>query len=184
MTKYNFLNELERQLAKLPEEDRREIMQDYEEHFEFAVEAGKSDEEVIASLGSPEKIAKEVAADYHVELARETKAVSNALRAVFAVGGLGFFNLLFVLAPAMTIGAFIFAIGLAGIVFLASPILLLLFSAVGLQSFTWFEFFMSLTASGVGIFMSIATYYMTNWAINLTTRYLAFNLRVVKGDQA
>ena len=184
MTKYNFLNELERRLAKLPEEDRKEIIRDYEEHFEFALEAGKSEEAVIASLGSPEKIAKEVAADYHVELARETNNISSIVRAVLAVGGLGFLNLVFVLGPAIAVGAVIFAFTVSGAALAVSPVLLLVFSAVGLQSFTWFDFFMSLTASGIGIFMSIAAYYMTKWAIGLTTRYLAFNLRVVRGDKS
>jgi len=185
MTKYNFLNELERRLARLPEEDRKEIMQDYEEHFEFAVEAGKSDEEIIATLGTPEKIAKEVTADYHVELAtRERSNVSQAFRAIFAVGGLGFLNIVIVLAPALTVATLIFTIGLVGVVLIASPLLFLLFSAIGLQSFSWFELFSALTASGFGIFLSIGAYYMTKWAINLTIRYLAFNLRVLKGDKA
>ena len=184
MTKYNFLNELERKLVKIPEEDKREIMRDYEEHFENALAAGKSDDQIIASLGSPEKIAKEVAADYHVELARENQDVSSVFRAVFAVGALGFFNLIFVLGPAIAVGAVIFALGVAGIALVASPILLLFFSAVGLQSFSWFELFSSLAASGIGIFLSIGAYYMTLWAIYLATRYLTFNLRVIKGDKS
>ena len=183
MTKYNFLHELERWLSKLPVEDKKEIMQDYEEHFEFALEAGKSDEEVIASLGSPEKIARELLADYHVELARETKGFANALRALFAVAGLGFFNLVFVLTPAIMIGSVIFAIGFSGIMFIAIPILLLFLNIVGLQAFTWFEFFMSLAIGGVGILLSIVGYYMAKWAISWTIRYLVFNLRIVKGDK-
>ena len=184
MTKYNFLNELERQLGKLPEEDKREIMHDYEEHFEFATEAGKSDEEIIVALGTPEKIAKEVAADYHIELAKETRNVSSVFRAILAVCGLGFLNLVFVLGPAIGIGAAIFGFTISGITLAISPVLLLVVSGIGLQSFSWFDFFMSLIASGIGIFMSIAAYYITKWAIGLITRYLAFNLRVVKGDKA
>ncbi|MCL2559603.1 MAG: DUF1700 domain-containing protein [Turicibacter sp.] len=183
MTKYNFLNELERRLAKLPEEDRVEILRDYEEHFESAQEAGRSDAEVMASLGSPEKIAKEVAAEHHIEFARETSDVSSVFRAVFAVGALGFFNLIFVLAPALAVGSVIFAIGVSGVAFVASPILLLVFSAVGLQTFTWLEFFTSIAMSGVGVFLTIATYYLTRWAIKLTTSYLAMNLRLVRGGR-
>jgi len=184
MTKYNFLNELERRLGKLPESDRREIMADYEEHFANANEAGKSDEEAIATLGSPEKIAKEVVADYHIEVAQETKNVSNAFRAIFAVGGLGFLNLVFVLGPAIGVAGVIFAFGISGVALVLSPVLVVLFGAIGLQSLTGFDFFMSLAASGIGIFMSMAAYYMTKGAIHLTIRYLAFNLRVIKGDKS
>lgn len=183
MTKYNFLNELDRRLAKLPEADKKDIMRDYEEHFESASEVGKSDDEIIATLDSVEKIAKEVAADYHVEIAQEKSDVSSVFRAVFAVGGLGFLNLVFVLGPAIAVGAIIFALGISGIAFIASPILFLFFSGIGLQPFTWFELFSTLLACGIGIFMSIGTYYVTKWAIKITTRYLAFNLRVVRGDK-
>lgn len=186
MTKYSFLDELGRLLAKLPKDDRREVMQDYEEHFAFAIEAGKSDEEVIASLGSPEQIAKEVIADYHVELARSSKRVkdiSNAVRAVFAAGGLGFLNLVFVLGPAIAIGGVILALGIAGAMSVASPILLLIASGTSLQAFYWFDFFGSLTFAGFGIFISIAAYYITKWMVKLMTRYLAFNLRMIKGEK-
>ena len=186
MTKNHFLNELDRLLAKLPEDERRDILRDYDEHFANAQEVGKTDEAIIDSLGSPEKIAKELAAEYHVELARASgnlSDASSAVRAVVAAGGLGFFNLVFVLGPAMAVVATIFAIGLAGVAFVASPILLLVFTALRLQTFHWFDFFSSLTLAGIGIFVSIAAYYMSKWTVQLTTRYLAFNLRIIKGDK-
>ena len=60
MTKYQFLNELDQLLHTLPEKERKEIMEDYEEHFAFAKRAEKSDSEVIAIVGTPAEIASEL----------------------------------------------------------------------------------------------------------------------------
>ena len=184
MTKYNFLKELERRLSKLPESERQEILQDYEEHFTFAEEAGKSDSDVIKTLGNPAQIAKEMTADYHMEQVSEATTVSNVFSAVFAVGALGFFSLVFILGPAIAIFATIFALGVASLALVASPILLLMFSGIGLQSFTWFDFFASLTAAGMGIFMTMGTYYLIQWSTKLTAHYLAFSRRMMKGGKA
>ena len=179
MTKHNFLNELERRLDNLSEADRKEIMQDYEEHFTFASKAGKSDEEVVASLGTPEKIASEMMTDYRIEPKDKTEGV----RMVFAVGALIFFNLVFVFGLAMSIYVSIFGFIFSSLMFVATPVLLLIFSAVGLQPFTWFEFFSSLVLSGIGIFMSIAMYYITKWVFKLTSRYWELNLRIIRGGK-
>ena len=60
MTKYQFLNELDQLLHTLSEAERREILEDYEEHFAFAKRAEKSDKEVIALVGTPAEIAQEI----------------------------------------------------------------------------------------------------------------------------
>jgi len=60
MTKYSFLNELDQLLSGLNADERREILEDYEEHFAFAKRADKSDAEVIELVGTPAEIAKEV----------------------------------------------------------------------------------------------------------------------------
>ena len=65
MAKNNFLKELSKLLKKLPEEERIDILQDYEDHFAFGLEEGKTEEEIVKSLGSPSQIAKEILANYH-----------------------------------------------------------------------------------------------------------------------
>jgi len=183
MTKYNFLSELERRLSKLPESERQEILQDYEEHFAFAEEAGKSESDVINMFGSPAQIAKEMTADYHIEQVKETNDVSHVFSAIFAVGALGFFNLVFVLGPAIGTFAILFALSVTSLSLIASPILLLLVNVVGLQAFTWFDLFSAIAAAGIGIFMAMGMYYVVQLAIKITVRYLAFNLRMIKGGR-
>lgn len=60
MTKYSFLNELDELLSGLDVDERREILEDYEEHFAFAKRADKSDAEIIELVGTPASIASEI----------------------------------------------------------------------------------------------------------------------------
>ena len=58
MTKYEYLAELERLLAALPEQERRDAMNYYEEYF---VSAGPEKEaEAIRELGTPQQAAQKI----------------------------------------------------------------------------------------------------------------------------
>lgn len=60
MTKYEYLSQLKNKLQGFDEEVVEEIMQDYEEHFNLGYAQHKSDEEIIASLGSIDELVKEM----------------------------------------------------------------------------------------------------------------------------
>src|SRR5699024_924262 len=97
--KEQFLRSLDKSLKGLSSDERRDIMHDFEEHFAFGIEEGKTEKEIATSLGSPDKIAKELLAAYHLEKVETTATTGNMIRAVWAVIGLGFFNLVIVLGP-------------------------------------------------------------------------------------
>lgn len=58
MNKNDFIDILEKNLLRLPKTDRDDILSDYEAHFALGAEAGKSEEEVSASLGDPNELAQ------------------------------------------------------------------------------------------------------------------------------
>ena len=60
MTKKEYMDLLSRALLHVEPEVARDIMEDYEAHFERAKESGRSDEEVIAELGSIEEFTEEL----------------------------------------------------------------------------------------------------------------------------
>lgn len=62
MSKDNYLERLDRLLSSLPYNERREVMYDYEEHFKEELKEGISEEDIINSLGTPEKIASQFVA--------------------------------------------------------------------------------------------------------------------------
>jgi len=182
MTKEQFMRDLDKRLSAMPKAEREDILQDYQEHFQFGAEAGKSDAQIIAGLGYPNQIARELLADFRIEQAVKSSSGTNLLRAIFAVGGLGFLNLVFVLGPAM--GIFGVLVGLWGTVlaFVVSPVLLLVFAGIGLQNFYWHDFFMSLSLAGLGILIGLVSWYVTVFFKRITLKYLKWNLKIIKGE--
>lgn len=63
MTKLEFLLALSEQLSALPKTDRDERLKFYSEMIEDRAEDGLSEEEAVATLGSPDEIAAELAVE-------------------------------------------------------------------------------------------------------------------------
>lgn len=59
MKKEEFIDLLRFYLHKLPNSVINDILSDYQEHFQIAMNQGKSEEEICQELGSPKQIAKE-----------------------------------------------------------------------------------------------------------------------------
>lgn len=59
MNKEEFLKDLERHLGGFSEEEKKEILYDYEEHFRIGFENGKTETELIEELGDPLSIANQ-----------------------------------------------------------------------------------------------------------------------------
>ncbi|HLR02216.1 MAG TPA: DUF1700 domain-containing protein [Virgibacillus sp.] len=181
MNEEQFLTELEHSLKKVPKEERHDMLRDYEEHFALAKEEGKSEEHIAGALGSPQKIAKELLATYHLEKAKSDTTTGNILRAVWAGIGIGFFNLVIVLGPFVGIAAIIISGWIVGVTFVASPLLALVDNVVFSDSFEWFTIFLSLALCGIGIFIANGMYYLTRFMSRGLIRYLKFNVSLVKG---
>ncbi|MFC5602321.1 DUF4097 family beta strand repeat-containing protein [Sporosarcina koreensis] len=67
MTENQFINELENALKRLPADERNDILQDIREYFSNGRDDGKTEIEIAASLGSPQKIATELLDAYPFE---------------------------------------------------------------------------------------------------------------------
>lgn len=181
MTKDQFLKQLDKALKKLTAEEHQDILQDYREHFTIGVEEGKTEEEIAASLGSPTQIAKELLALYHLEKVELTATAGNILRATYAVVGLGFFNLVFVLGLFVALTGLIVAGWFTGISLILSPLLVLIDAIIHPGTFQFFFLFFSIMLCGIGIFIIIGMYFATKAAAKGFIRYLKFNVKIVKG---
>lgn len=181
MNKEQFLTKLNVSLKRLSSEERQDILQDFEEHFAIGLEEGKTEEQISDSLGSPNQIAKELLVSYHLERVESTVTTGNIFLAVWAVAGLGFFNLLIVLGPFIALVAVTLAGWVTGIAFIASPLLVLLNIVIHPATFELFNLFFSILLSGLGFFIAIGMFYATRTLINGFVRYLQFNAKLVKG---
>lgn len=169
MTKKEFMQRL-KQL--LPEKDKRDILLDYEEHFLSGLTEGKTEEEIVAELGTPEEVAREYG------YAEKDSLKGNALAGV----GLIFLDILIVIGPLVGLAITWLLLWLIPIVLLIIALTLIVVSFVALPVILpWY-----LTATlGVAllafsVLFGIGMYYLSKgcgialkWYYNLHVR--AFN---------
>ncbi|KRF50140.1 hypothetical protein ASG97_15825 [Bacillus sp. Soil745] len=179
MNKEQFLKQLNASLTRLSLEEREDILQDYEEYFEIGMEEGKSEQEISKSLGNPKQISKELMATYHLGQVEQTTSAGNVMRAVWAVIGLGFFNLVIVLGPFIALIGVVIAGWVSAIAFVLAP-LGALFNLV-LGNFQLFDLFFALGLCGIGIFIAMGMFVATSALTKGFIRYLKFNASLVKG---
>jgi uncharacterized membrane protein len=181
LTKEQFLKQLDSSLNRLPKSERQDILQDYQEHFDIGLEEGKTEEQISASLGSPNQIAKELLATYHFEKVEAVATSGNIFRAVWAAIGLGFFNLVIVLGPFVALLGVIFAGWATGVAFICSPLLVLINTVMNPGTFKLFDMFCSIALCGMGLFIAIGMFFVTKMIKNGFVSYLKFNALLVKG---
>lgn len=66
MTKTEFLNLLEQRLMMLNDNERTDLLSEYEQHIEMKMQSGLSEEEAIADFGDPEELIRELLEAYHL----------------------------------------------------------------------------------------------------------------------
>jgi uncharacterized membrane protein len=181
MNKKEFLSDLERHLRKLPKDEKEDILQDYAEYFSIGLAEGKTESQIVKSLGSPKQLSKELLADYHIVKMEATSSTRNMFRAVWAVIGLGFVNLVIVLGPFLALLTLLGAGWICGITGILSPLLVFVSAIANPGTFEWFDIFFSIALCGIGLFISIGMYYATSGVKNGFLRYLKYNVSIVKG---
>jgi len=179
--KDQFLFRLKKALKSFPVEEQNDILNDYEEYFSNGVKDGKTEEEIAASLGSPEQLGKELTAMHHVENVEGRNTTSNFFRALWAVIGLGFFNLVIVLGPFLALASIIIAGWIVSITFVLAPVGVLINTVLYPEIFAAYNMFFSIGLTGLGLLIGISMYYVTIWMKNKFIQYFKFNVRMVKG---
>ncbi|TPB75243.1 hypothetical protein DIJ63_13465 [Burkholderia pseudomallei] len=121
-----FIQRLRQALGSLPKRDVDEIVADYREYIGDALSAGRTEEDGIAALGEPEKLARELKAQANFRQWEERRSFGNLMRVVGSIAGLGLLHLV-LLVPfllymlVLTLGYVFFgALTVAGLVTLVA----------------------------------------------------------------
>lgn len=197
MNKWEYLEKLDELLKDLPEEDREDILSDYEEHFQIGLENGRTEEELSGALGDPKTVAKQVKAEYMISKAEDKPSAGRMMEAILAAAGLGLFNMIFVAVPALGFAAILvtlFVVGLAvvftGILAIFSPLLNVIFpNYVHLPVSKGIFGTLIMIGGGMGLTVLgtvwvVIMAYVSKWFYDLAIRYLKLNLRIIKGRDA
>lgn len=175
----------------LPQEELDDILFDYSEHFTIGKANGKTDGELWSSLGSPEDIAREIRVMHLVKKAEDVRSCKNIFHAAIATLGLGFFNLVFVLAPFILLVVMLLVIFLIGVCFaIIGPVAFVysVLQLLGIPSFAiWISplagLFISIGMTTFGLLMIIGDYYLARFFYHAGIQYLKWNISVITGTE-
>lgn len=120
-------------------------------------------------------------ATYYLEKVDNVSTTGNILRAVWAVIGLGFFNLVIVLGPFIALVSVLLTGWVLAVSFIATPLMVIVNLAVYPDSFQYFDLFFSIALAGLGLLIAIGMVYATRFVSNGFVRYLNYNVKLVKG---
>jgi uncharacterized membrane protein len=97
MTRNEFITRLRQGLVGLDPDYIRDVMGDYQTHFDDGQASGRSEEEIAAALGDPGRLARELRAEAGFKAWEERKTPGNLAGAVLALMGLATVDVMFLL---------------------------------------------------------------------------------------
>ena len=130
MTRAEFIAQLRRALAGMAPKEIDDIIADYGAHFDEGMAAGRSEPEVAAALGDPQRLARELRAEAGLRRWETQRTPTALIGAVVSLGGMLALDI-FILLPvlfgfgvfAFVMGILLFAGGVAGLGLLLSGLL-------------------------------------------------------------
>lgn len=189
LDKTQFLDELALKLSGLGQEERQEILADYMEHFAAGAASGKSEQEIVFDLGSPDEIARDILAERGEISAGEApyyvpRPVVRKKRGVAGKTGL----FLAMLIPNLVVYSLLLSfwgvvVGLAGstLGFFLTPFGFVL-DAVLNQNFELYKLFGTIAVVGLGFIFFVLTIWLAKAMVTASIAYTKFNIHLMKGE--
>lgn len=181
MTKTAYMDKLKAYLHSLPSDELEDILSDYDEHFEVGLSKGKTAEEISKELGDPYDISRNYI-NSNNNIVKHTGDNNNRglLIAILLVA----FNLIVVLGPYISIVGLLIGMYISGISFIFGGIALMFgnaFNFIGIISqphiLTSLGFGIGL--SSLGVLTIILGIYLSRLLIDLTKKYIGWNIEIV-----
>lgn len=193
MTKTAYLYELEKHLKRLEPNTIKDILYDYEEHFMIGQEAGKTENEIAASLGSPKMVASQYRYEQAIDHAEKTKRPWHLINAIIVGIGLGFFNLIFVLGIYIGMIGVLIALFASGIALTVAGVSMMI-QSVSPIIFSWLSLPFSISGilsrvmiaslglgfTALGILCSLGLIYLGEKVAKGTVKYLKANITLIQ----
>lgn len=190
MNKAQFLARLNEQLQVMPVKERNELIEDYVSHFEFGMQEGKTEEDIVKELGKPEELALDAINEYErTELLDSNagkvskKSSPKTARTIFSIIGLFLLNFVCAVVPLfLSVWATWVSLFLAFAIAVLSP----LAAIVDFTMYSYFsagKLFLSLVLSGVSIFAVYGTLYIGRQLAKVTIAYYKWNMKIIKGAE-
>ena len=188
MNKNEFLKILSASLKGIPQDDKKEIIADYEEHFIIGLKEGRKEEDICELLGNPRSIAKQYKIDSILKEAEKSLSVSRIMNAIIASLSLGFFNIVFILGPYIGLLAILIALFASAFAITVTGLFLFFISLVQplFSSIIYFginpviAIFLAIGTTSLGLLFLIGDCFLAKYFYIGTIKYLKFNLKIIK----
>lgn len=181
MDKITFLNELEHQLHRLPNQVADQIMNQYENHFFKENEKGKTDSEILKTLDSPKQIAKKKYAKYAVKDAEKKPDFNHLKRAVAATIGMSLITLIFVVVPLIFLILLIIVGMFMTLGMVLAPLIVLMTNLFAdLHQISVSNYLFSFAYCGLGLMFFVVIVKFVCLLRDALIRYLKWNINFIK----
>lgn len=191
MNKQDFLNELNQRLELLDPKERRELLSDYQEHFRNGLAEGKSEEQIVFDLGTPEEIATDILSErdikeepvendyYYVPRKNYNSDRSKGKQILIGVG-LFFLDVCLIIPILISLWALSISLWVTVGACLVSPVLL----GVGLifgMGYEMYQLFVSIGLVGFGLMLLLVASLLFQFVKKATIRIIQWHKYAVKG---
>lgn len=191
MNKQDFLNELNQRLELLDPRERRELLSDYQEHFRNGLAEGKSEEQIVFDLGTPEEIATDILSErdikeepvendyYYVPRKNYNSDRSKGKQILIGVG-LFFLDICLIIPILISLWALSISLWVTVGACLVSPVLL----GVGLifgMGYEMYQLFVSIGLVGFGLMLLLVASLLFQFVKKATIRIIQWHKYAVKG---
>ncbi|GAA0379134.1 DUF1700 domain-containing protein [Bacillus horti] len=181
MNKHEYLAKLKEHLDVLNKFELRELLLDYEAHFDSGVRVGKTEEEIANDLGNPVEVAKEIIAERFEYVDQTPVSERGPVTRTLIIIGLVFLNLCLAIPLGLSIWAVWLSFSFAAAALIASPVLLFI-ELVFSRNVVIAKIFIAMLSSGLGIFLGLGMRNAYGKLRQLTNAYITWNKNMM-GDK-
>jgi uncharacterized membrane protein len=180
MSKQEFIETLRHYLASLPEDERNELLRDYEAHFMFGLQNGKTEAEIVRELGDPLALAREAVGDSFLPPPPWSPPRRDIPRFIGVSILLFFLNIMIAIPVLASVWAAFVSLCAITIAAILSPLALaaetILYGGFGLH-----KLFIAIGMIGVGMLLAPLVRYLGKWLAFVTVKYGQWNYKTWRG---
>jgi uncharacterized membrane protein len=180
MNKQEYIETLRHYLAPLPEDERNELLRDYEAHFEYGQQNGKTEAEIARELGDPLALARDTVGADFLPLPPWAPRRTDIPRFIGVSILLIFMNLMFAIPIFASIWAAFISVCVATVAAVLAPVAFVVEIAL-FGDFIPGKLFAVIGMTGIGMLLAVAVRYIGKWLIFITVSYGKWNYKTWRG---
>jgi uncharacterized membrane protein len=180
MNKQEYIATLHRYLSSLPEDERNELLRDYEAHFVYGLQSGKSETDIIRELGDPLTLAREAIGTDFIPPPPWAPPRKDLPRLVSVSILLIFMNLMIVIPVGVSIWAAFISICAVVATCILAPVALVVETAL-YNDFMPGKLFVAIGMTGIGMLFALLVRFLGKHLASYTVRYGKWNYKTWRG---